>query len=291
MRDLDIHGIAVAAAILLASACGKSTEWTPPGSPTPTNPLTRTLTIRIVDGWSNAVVIGGIVSANGVERSTDSEGRVTVQVQEGSCSGIAVRAAGFLERRTCSFSNTVSLWPVADETEVAATRAAAFRDDVLRVWPDISTVYLGFLDELIGRTDIHDVWRSAGNHIRDVTNGRVTFGIELGNIWSDWVIRQASPSPNCILPVPWPLDVGGFCADRDGYDLQVTATGLTDPAVATRALASAILLGPHDMPGLLNRQQPANDFSAFERKTLQMMALRLQARVGLVWPDFDAGWH
>jgi len=284
MSHLGIRWIAIGTMVLVVGACDQTSI--PGPSPQERAAGTRPLELRVVDGWSNAAVASALVSAIGSERATDAAGRVTVDVHTGACSGIAVRAAGFLERRTCSFAELIPLWPVADEAETAATHAAAFPGDWLMVWPGPG--YVGLID-LADRQDVQEVWRKAGERIRGVTNGRLSISIELDNVWSDAVIRRASSSERCMVPSPWPLDVAGFCPNSDGYSMDVTEAGLIDPEVATRTIAFALLLKPHDLPGFLNRRQPGRDFSDFERKVLHMIGLRQQA-VAVAWPDFDVGW-
>lgn len=287
--------IALCATALAGCACGASpTSATPrpsstvsaPPTPAPEGALPTTLTVT--DGWTGSPVAGARVSAEGTDAVTDIGGEVQMTRPTGTCLQVAILARGYLQRRTCATS-TITLWPVADEYEVDATKAAAFSSG-----DRLNNVYQGEIvlaPEVRQRPDLVAVWRAAADRVNTVTSGKLSLPIVNVSSGDDgYIVSFAGTPPTCRHPwFTWNFEVAGFCWDPTmNYFVQeitVSPERMGRVDVAVRALLYGTVLRPHSLRGLMNRTQPETDLSTFEEKTLRMMSLRwpTQAR----WPDFD----
>jgi hypothetical protein len=247
--------------------------------------------VTVTDGWDRTPVIGANVSGEAVTSLTDSAGTVTLTPPAGSCLMLTVVAAGFLERRTCAAAS-ITLWPVVDESEKAATRAAAFTGGRLhsQLGGDV-----GFVQEINGRRDVVDIWRRAATEISSRTGGKMSISVG-DRLPSDnggdegFIVSLAASPPSCAHKwFTWSFAVAGFCWDpTNAYFVQnitVDPDRLAQPEVALRALLYGFVMHQHQYPGVMNVTQPASGLSEFERKTLHMMSLRWPAAVD--WPDYD----
>ena len=289
LRRLMLFG----AALAMTVGCGSPTSPSgppPPNASTPPAPApgSATVTVTVTDGWTRSPVIGATVSGANVNSVTDSAGTVTVTTSTGSCLVLTVVAPGFLDRRTC-VAASITLWPVADAAERAATRAAVFTGDRLHSqlgWSE----GVGFSQEIRGRQDVLEIWRHAAAEISSLTGGRTSIAIADNPPTDDgFIVSAAAIPPSCTHPwFTWSFGAARFCWDRTFQyfvtNVTVDRDRLTDPVVALRALLYGFVLHQHDFPGVMNRAQPADGLSSFERKTLHMASLR---RLAVDWPDFD----
>jgi len=264
-----------------AGACGDSPTRPGPVDPQP-GPQQNTITLTVLDGWTRQPVAGAVVS-HGTDAVTDSAGRVQVRVTSDVCQTVTVRAAGFLDRRTCS-SSEVTLWPVADALERDATRIAVFYDDRLDAewWSGQHLISLA--PELQDRENVRETWQAVAAEIQQRTNGRLSFKfVDAGG--ADFFVASADATPVCTLALAWTIETGGFCVDWGWQSrIQVLPDRLADRGTALRALLSSLTISAHPAPGLLNATAPAAELSLFEQKLLHMLGIR---RVDLNWPDYD----
>ncbi len=262
-------------------ACGDSPTRPGPVDPQP-GPQQNTITLTVLDGWTRQPVAGAIVS-HGIDAVTDSAGRVQVRVTSDVCQTVTVRAAGFLDRRTCS-SSEVTLWPVADALERDATRMAVFYEDQMdsEWWSGVHLVRLSA--ELAEHDEIHETWQLAAAEIQRLTGGRISFRF-VNSGQADFMVTQASAAPVCRLWLAWTIETAGFCSDW-GWEsrIQVLPDRLADRGTALRALLASLTISAHSAPGLLNATAPAAELSLFEQKLLHMLGIR---RLDLNWPDYD----
>lgn len=262
-------------------ACGNSPTRPGPVDPQP-GPQQNTITLTVLDGWTRQPVAGAIVS-HGIDAVTDSAGRVQVRVTSDVCQTVTVRAAGFLDRRTCS-SSEVTLWPVADALERDATRMAVFYEDRLdsEWWSGVHLVRLAV--ELAEHDEIRETWQLAAAEIQRLTGGRISFTF-VNSGQADFMVTKASAAPVCRLQLAWTIETAGFCSDWDWQSrIQVLPDRLADRGTALRALLASLTISAHPAPGLLNATEPASELSLFEQKLLHMLGIR---RLDLNWPDYD----
>ena len=253
-------------------------------APGPSVPFTVTVT----DGWTGTPVVGAQISAQGTDALTDIAGKVQVTPRTWGCLPVSIVAVGFLQRRTCATSS-ITLWPVADEIETAATRSAAFYyyDRMFSAY----RMELALAPDIGQRPEVVAVWKAAADVIRAQTSGKLSIPtVQTVSSGEGYIVSFASSPPTCGHPwFRWSFQVAGFCWDTtaDYFVSRITvAPGLIDrPDVALRALLYGYALHPHVLPGLMNINQPGTELSAFERKTLHMMSLRWPTLVD--WPDLD----
>ena len=282
------------ALLVFASACGdqptgpaRSPGPSPiPGPPPgPAEPVETTFTVT--NGWTGQPVAGATVSANGAQVVTNAAGQIRLMKGDG-CVTVEIVASGFLERRTCATSE-ITLWPISDAAERAATRLFFVKDEIRKDWRHLPTAVM-FALELRTRDDVVDTWTAAADEIDVLTARRFSF--EFVETIPEYllVIAPATLPPVCSLAPPWPIDTGGFCVQyTSAYyvdNINVPPDRLTYESIARRALLSVgTWLQPHSAPGLLNKDRPDHQLSEFERKTLHMIGLR--KGVDVQWPDFD----
>ena len=280
--------------VLVAGGCGgaPTTPGPPPGGPwvtepgPPLGPTQATVTVK--DGWTLRPVAGALVSAGEHNGVTDSEGTIPLVVDRPACLTMTVRAAGFLERRTCAFGE-VTLWPVIDAAEEAATRVGAYFND-RRAGAYTGPVEIVLAPELRARDEIVRVWNSAVEEAARLMNSAVKIVIvDRFTEEQGWEVALATSRPPCNHPRRMDPSIVGFCFEQTTVyfvDRIHVAPSLVDRRdVAVRATLAALVLSPHPQPGLLNAVHPAAEVSPFEQKTLHMLALRWAKRG--VWPDLD----
>lgn len=306
----DLSRLAVSGLFVFVAACSEPPTApglptiprppTTPGPPTapsePQPPTSVMTTFAVTNGWTGEVVPDALISANGTQAVTDRSGQVQF-LKTGNCLKVELAVSGFLERRTCSTS-AITLWPVADEEEREATRTMAFRLDqtLANVFSTLPlTIEVGLAQDLQYRPDVVRAWTSAADDIKRLTLNRISisFGDPVPPDYPDGalIIAPVAATSDCDARFsPWPVATAGFCGQyspEHWYILRynVLLDRLTDSSVALRALLTGALgMRPHAMPGLLNRNQPDREVSAFERKTLHMIGLRY----GVVrWPDLE----
>ncbi len=271
-----------------------STFTAPPSGQVPrSNPIS----VRVTDGWSGAPVYGARLLDDSVTTISDVDGIADGLWQgvspSGSCLAVDVTAVGFLQRRTC-VQSSITLWPAANDAEVSAIREAAFpvRDQLRRIGQEGFDTGSGvtFDANLSNRSDVRGVWEEARNEIIAATDGKLSIPFVKSISDEGFVVSLGASSDACRHRwFTWSFDSAKFCWDYTPEyfvaRIMVNSSAATDTAVALRALLYAYALKPHQMPGLMNINAPANALSAFERKTLRMMALRAGRTV--VWPDRD----
>lgn len=155
------------------------------------------LTISVTDGWTGAPVSGARVVANGVESVTASNG--TLELTVGSaCLPLDIIAPGFLQRRTCAKSS-ITLWPIADAAEEAATRQAAFpfRDQLTDQVAYAKEYGVMFGTALSGRTDVLAAWNEAADIIRANTSGRLSIPFVKSLPDEGYLVSVADVPPQC----------------------------------------------------------------------------------------------
>jgi hypothetical protein len=264
--------ICLCAAIVLVGGCGQ-----PPTRPAPT------ATITVKDGWTSLPVTGANVSTSEESGVTDSSGRVALRQR---C--VTVRAAGYLERRTCANGDEVTLWPAVDSSEEGATRAAAFIND--RRWGGIpSPVEVVLTNGLERREDVVTAWTAAAGEVSRLLNFALTIRFVDWLANDGWEVTPASSPPPCQHPRQMDFNVTGICFETlpvyfvDAIHVRSDLVNRRD--IALRGLLGALVLGPHPLDGLLNATHPVNELSPFERKTVHMLGLRWRQRG--TWPDHD----
>lgn len=258
----------------------------PPAPPPPAGPTETTFTIK--DGWSGVPVAGASVTAEAQTGTTDANGTIRLTVDLPNCLTVTIRAAGFLERRTCALQD-VTLWPVEGAAEQAATRATAYPNDrrAGSFWGPVEVV---LLPELRSRPEIVGIWTEAVGEIRRLTNSALNIQmLDKFTDYAGWEIAVADSDTVCTYTPRAEFEVNGFCIEPtteyfvDRINVSLPLLGRSD--VALRALLRAVILKPHSLPGLLNSTRPGPELSTFERKTLHMLGLRWPKRG--VWPDTD----
>jgi len=271
--------------ILIAVACGRSPA-APGQLPGSTGPAGQT-TFTISSGETGEPVAGATVTASGTQVRTNAAGEVRFPATLPNCA-IDVKAAGFLDRRTCgsSIARQITLWPIANADEEEDTRRWIFHYDRIdgRYWRGPTQIALG--PELMARADVAETWRAATDTLDQVSRGRIKFQWVTSAPEEGLVLEAAVMPLKCSVAPPWPYEIGGFCVrydDRVYYldRLRVAPERLTDATTALRALLSGVGIGPHTLPGLLNANRPDSALSGFERKTLGMLGLRPRT---VVWP-------
>ena len=132
MRKTIFPGVVIGTSMALACG-GKSTQSpTQPSSvpvvsdaPSPPSPA-ASISLTVMDGWTGTPVAGAQVSGEGINAVTGAGGTLQLTLRPGACLPLDIEAPGFLHRRTCARPPSMTLWPVADQAEAAATRNAAF---------------------------------------------------------------------------------------------------------------------------------------------------------------------
>lgn len=273
---------------LVVAGCGSPTEPSP-RTPNLLPPVT-TQRVSIIDGWTGATVPNVRVRIRDIDVVADGAGHVVLEV---SCAPATFSAPGFLERRvrcllnTVGGGNAVTLWPVSDDREAEATRRAAFGAGMTAVLPESMPTYLS---TELQAPDVLPTWQAAAAEVRRLTRNRwLTVrngGLGVPSDGEDaYIVAPTEPSRCDQSGWSVPFAQFGFCMVwGPGYwqtTLRVQESRLTAPDVALRALLVASGARNHDLPGILNTQQPSGTVSEFERKTLHMIGLR--GRIG--WPD------
>jgi hypothetical protein len=189
----------------------------------------------------------------------------------------------------------VTLWPIANDAEAAATREAAFvfRDRMMDPTLSANDVPIVLASDLASRPDVAAAWNAAAVELKSATGSFWTVRFAR-TIPSDegYLVSAAPSAPLCRHSwFTWQFAIAGFCWEPTGayfvQDITVDPSLVDHPDVALRALLYAFTLRPHQLPGLMNATRPAAELSAFERKTLHMMGLRWPTPV--TWPDLDSG--
>jgi hypothetical protein len=285
------HGLTVVLAMSVAAGTGCNRDLPLPNSPTVVPTTTSapvTTSIVVTNGWTGLPVAGAKVTGDGVDAMTDAAGRVNVTAPPATCVRVTVSVTGFLERRTCT-NGAITLWPIASDAEMEATKAAVFINDRLISYSGGPTEVVLPADIRAG-ADSAAIWTRAADQLRAATSGRlsVTFPERIAD--EGFVVSPAGVPAGCDHPwFTWSFSVAGFCWGRtQNYFVQNILVGpesIERPEVALRVLLYAFTMRQHSSPGIMNTTQPGTELSEFERKTLHMTSLRLLNQVG--WPDFD----
>jgi hypothetical protein len=285
MRRLSL---ATTISLGLLAACGRSPARSPL-APHVVRPLTpgTSAVIVVTDGWSDRPVGGATVSNDSLgEIVTSSDGTFVLDRVQTGCTELTIAATGYLTRRACAAA-TMTLWPVANDAELVATREFAFNRDKL---PILQAQPFAFAIAVDQSPDIYAAWSRAIADIANLTDGKLRISIDQrGPVdEANWISATELPPVCTTASYVWSYEVGGFCVSLTPsyyYDFVVDPQRLSDVATATRVLLYAHGFRPHSMPGLMNRTSPASTLSEFERKTLLMVALRWPWAVN--WPDTD----
>jgi hypothetical protein len=249
--------------------------------------------VTVTDGWTGAPVPGARVSVKGAEYLTAADGTIQVTIVAGNCLRVDITAAGFLQRRTCA-RTSVTLWPIADEAEMAATHDAAFPflDRMFNASLAINDEPVVFIGGLESRADVTAAWTAAAGELASATNNKlhVRFAQKVDPGGDGFLVSIALMPPLCRHSwFTWQFSVAGFCWDPTPeyfvQNITVEPSMVDRPDVALRALLYSFSLRQHQRPGLLNVTRPGTELSSFEKKTLHMMSLRWPATV--MWPDLE----
>jgi hypothetical protein len=275
--------------IVIVVACGHSPAA--PGQPSGSTDPTGQTTFTISSGETAEPVVGAVVTANGTQALTDDAGQVRFPATWSTCVVIDVKAAGFLDRRTCgsSIDRQITLWPIANANEEEDTRRWIFYYDRIDGGHWLGPTQIALAPELTARAGVAETWRAAAETLDQVSRGRIKFEWVTSAPEEGLVLEAAVTPLSCSVAPPWPYEIGGFCVKYDPSvyyldRLRVAPERLTDPVTALRALLSAVGIKVHTLPGLLNAARPESELSGFERKTLGMLGLR---RRTVTWPDDD----
>jgi hypothetical protein len=293
-----LEPLAVMAIAVLAAgtwACHSPTRPSPlplPGDVTPPGAGTARA-IRVVDGWTGQPVAGVQVAHGGETAVTNADGRTEVRLD---CTRATFTVPRYLERSVRCLIETaadgrtaVTLWPIADAAESAATQAAVFINR--RLTFPAGDRYMSFdVVEALRGTAAEAVWHRAAARIGELTAGRVTVPIRspLGG-GDGFVLIEPAAAPDCNLAAfGWSLTQAGFCWTRIPTEYFVGGIAATPATigmdhVALRALLNAWGMRRHGLPGLLNEERPDVELSEFERKTIHMGSLRREVE----WPDTE----
>lgn len=243
-------------------------------------PVVPTLA-RIVSGADQTPVVGASVWLDGEMFRSDSNGAVTgFEYSGGLGADIDVEATGFLKRQTTiPADRLITLWPVANEAEAQAVREMVYRrggssDQVLNP-PDPGPFYVTLSDT---SPAVGEAWRTGAAAFE------AAFGLryELGYVFqyeTNEVAVRFSEADFCVPIAAW-----GFCQHPGGYkSFAVLPEKALDPQTIQRVLASWFL-GQNPLPGLMNRNAPADALTPLETQTIRMI---LQRRRPTRWPDND----
>jgi hypothetical protein len=150
--------------------------------------------------------------ANGVESVTGSDG--TLQLTAGAaCVPLEISAPGFLQRRTCAKSS-ITLWPVADAAEEAATRQAVFlfRDQLIDQVAYAKEYGFMFGTALNERADVLAAWNEAADIIRASTSGRLSIPFVKSLPDEGYLVSPADMPSSCRHSwFTWTFAAAGFC--------------------------------------------------------------------------------
>ena len=237
---------------------------------------------------------GALVTMQGTELLTTPNGTVPVTIVASQCQLMDIAATGFLRRRTCARAS-VTLWPIANDAESAATREAAFvyQDRMMDDSRFMNDQPVVLADNLESRSEVTAAWNTAAAELLSDTGNKLTVRFARSIPGGEgYVISAAPSSPPCLHTwFTWQFAIAGFCWEptRDYFvqDIAVDPSLVDHPDVALRALLYAFTLRPHQLPGLMNAAHPATELSQFEKKTLHMMSLRWPTPV--TWPDMESG--
>jgi hypothetical protein len=295
--------VLICTAAVTAAGCGsKQTAFNPGGAITnPVGPSATSVTsaqstptsftVAITDGWTGAAVPGARVTTGQSEVIADARGTIHATISPGECLALDILADGFLPRHTCA-APSVTLWPVANEAEVEATRRTAFHYDRLTDQAAYALDYGVVLEpEVLQKPGAQAVWAEASAQIRAATRGRLSIPLVPSLKWDEgYLVSNAATPPVCAHGwFTWNFSAARFCwnltTEYFVTNVTVDPEGVDRLDVAMRALLYSYALNEHALPGLMNATQPAAELSLFERKTLHMMSLRWGTPV--TWPDSD----
>ena len=269
------------AAVRQAAPAGPTepTGTTSPGSPT------VSYYVRIVSGADGSPVQGATVVIEGQTHQSDADGKVTVAAPFGAWA-TDVDAGGFLPRRTtAAASQTIALWPVANEVEANAVRAMVYArgglSDGVLFPPDSGPFYITMADPSFDRANVLRAWAEEAKAFGAMFGLAYQFP---GNFQYETneieVTFDQGSGARCTPGAAW-----GFCRDPNlNYKTFVVAAAkAADPLTIRRVLASWFL-GPNPLPGFMNPDAPADSLSPLELQTIRMI---LQRTLKNRWPDDD----
>ena len=249
----------------------------------------------MTNGWTNAAVPRARVTVGSDTLVTDQAGQFEVPTQV-PCVPTTLTADGFLERRVQCLAYAASqgaaaitVWPVESDEEAAALRALAFSSGRLvrrsgSTWD---------VDQAIAdREQVLAAWQRAAERLSAATSTQLSVEIPARS-WVSALVRPWAETNDCRGPEMRWFITAGFCAaqpptyDIDAFML-VPPARMSDEAVALRAFLYFAGLRPHPLAGLLNEVRPADELSAFERRTLHMLSLRDRPWPGgIAFPDTE----
>jgi hypothetical protein len=216
----------------------------------------------VTDGWTGALVTGAHVAAAGLDTETNAAGAFQITPDE-VCEAVDIDAPGYLHRHTnpCSRTTGITLWPVATDDEIQATKDAAFVGTSMR---DPYVLAIGFAPDLQQRADVVGAWQAAAVSLSSLTSNKLQMGVAANAVPTDdgLIVATATSPPTCTHAwFQWDFSIAGFCWNpTQNYFVQqvaVPADLTTHADVALRAMLYASVMGPHHLPGLMNLTQPS----------------------------------
>ena len=195
-----------------------------------------------------------------------------------------VNASGYLPRATSvgSTSDAISLWPVSNEAEAEAVRAMVYKFAYAEtLQPSTGSELLVTMSDVGLVPGALERWRGEAALTGPVFGVSYRFGTTFQYDQNEFEVFFRSPQVHCI-PVPaW-----GFCRDQSapGYTVFRVLPGSALDRLTIKRVLSSWFLGPNPLPGFMNADAPADEFSPLELLTIRMIRQRpLPNR----WPDSD----
>ena len=282
-----IGAMALATLCVVGTGCSRQDSPTSPGPrpgppPPAPAPVAGTLTLRVVSGADQTPVTGARILIGDMPYVTNGVGDVTAQASHGS--PVDIDVPGFLPRRTSvqAFSQTIALWPVANESEADAVRMMVYNF----AWKE--TLYPPAGNEfIVTMRDTALVPADASAWGAEASAFGALFGLTYRiSRFFEYDQNEVEVIFQNSAAICTPSSAWGFCRQPKfpSYKIfMVDPDRRTDPATIRRVLASWFL-GPNPLPGFMNAQAPSETLSPFEIQTIRMI---LQRRLPNRWPDTD----
>ena len=275
---------ACAALVALTAGCGPGTPTTPAGAgAAPGPPLPAVMQpILVVDGVDGHPVPFADVTFDYDSYSTNGLGWLDFTALPYAGPGapigsrIGVDAGGYLPRRTLvPPDRRITLWPVGGEEE-DAVRAMVYGPGVGAHEPRTNRrVVLA----VAASPEVREAWIIEAGAFGESLGIAYDFDPYAGEEDDVLSVHFGSRPGGCA-----PDEVVGFCRESGvGRSFSVAESLARDPAAIRRVLA-AWFLKENPLPGLMNADDPADELSPLERRTIRMVLLRPRRTL---WPDND----
>lgn len=259
--------------VLLAGAasygCGGSSPIAPP-------PVSSSITVRVVDGLTNAPIAGVAVSAGDVSGTTNDTGHVTL-TGTGLNSGSTIfvsGANGYRARRTLSCGRDVTLWPNRPgDVDDAITQALGYNSSGRMDYP--GSVSLLPSAELLADDGVMATLRDAASHVMSVIEGKTAIAVGGSGVMKyDIRINPAIPTTGQTTRSA----TGGVIEFRDMKSARMKSLAMHEIVWTLGAGA------PSPYPGLMSKNISGTDFTEQEKRVL---LLRYTRPVGALFTGDD----